>query len=42
MVGRQQQGARAQLNVSVATFIPKPQTAFQWAALCWLMEKAGK
>ncbi len=31
-LGRQHQGARAALNVSVATFIPKPQTAFQWAA----------
>ena len=30
--GRRHHGNRAQLNVSVATFIPKSQTPFQWAA----------
>lgn len=32
-VGRQHQGRRAQVSVSVATFIPKPQTPFQWMPL---------
>ncbi len=32
-VGRQHQGRRAQVSVSVATFIPKPHTPFQWMPL---------
>jgi len=32
-IGRRHQGNRAQVNVSVSTFIPKPQTPFQWCAL---------
>ncbi len=32
-IGRQAHGKKAQVNVSVATFIPKPHTPFQWAAL---------
>ncbi|MCL4459573.1 MAG: TIGR03960 family B12-binding radical SAM protein [Chloroflexi bacterium] len=28
--GRRERGGRAQLSVSIATFIPKPQTPFQW------------
>jgi radical SAM family uncharacterized protein len=31
-IGRRYQGQRAQVHVSVATFIPKPQSPFQWAA----------
>jgi len=31
-IGRRYQGHRAQVHVSVATFIPKPQSPFQWAA----------
>ncbi|MHB1133337.1 MAG: TIGR03960 family B12-binding radical SAM protein, partial [Chloroflexota bacterium] len=31
-VGRRVAGRRAQLHVSVSTFVPKPQTPFQWAA----------
>jgi len=31
-IGRREQGGRAQVNVSVATFVPKAQTAFQWSA----------
>jgi len=31
-IGRRHQGQRAQVHVSVATFIPKPQSPFQWAA----------
>ena len=30
-VGRRERGNRARINVSVATFVPKPQTPFQWA-----------
>jgi radical SAM family uncharacterized protein len=29
-VGRRERGPRAQVGVSLATFIPKPQTPFQW------------
>lgn len=32
-VGRRHQGRRAQVSVSVATFIPKPHTPFQWMPL---------
>ena len=32
-IGRREQGKRAKVNVSVATFVPKPQTPFQWLAL---------
>jgi radical SAM family uncharacterized protein len=32
-VGRRHQGGRAQVSVSVATFIPKPHTPFQWMPL---------
>ena len=32
-VGRSVHGRRAQVNVSVNTFVPKPHTPFQWAAL---------
>ena len=32
-VGRKAHGRRSQLNVSINTFIPKPHTPFQWAAL---------
>jgi radical SAM family uncharacterized protein len=32
-VGRRHQGRRAQVSVSVATFVPKPQTPFQWMPL---------
>ncbi len=32
-VGRRHQGRRARLSVSVATFIPKPHTPFQWMPL---------
>ena len=32
-VGRRYHGRRAQVNVSVATFIPKPHTPFQWSPL---------
>jgi radical SAM family uncharacterized protein len=33
VVGRRHQGRKAQVNVSVATFIPKPHTPFQWMPL---------
>jgi radical SAM family uncharacterized protein len=33
-LGRRVLGGRARLNVSVSTFIPKPHTPFQWAAMC--------
>ena len=33
-VGRRHHGRRAEVNVSVATFIPKPHTPFQWMPLC--------
>ena len=32
-VGRKAHGRRAQVNVSVNTFVPKPHTPFQWARL---------
>ena len=32
-VGRWHRGGRAQVSVSVATFVPKPHTPFQWEAL---------
>lgn len=32
-VGRRHRGGRAQVAVSVATFVPKPHTPFQWEAL---------
>ncbi len=32
-VGRDVHGRKAQVNVSVNTFVPKPHTPFQWAAL---------
>jgi radical SAM family uncharacterized protein len=32
-VGRRHQGRKTQVSVSVATFIPKPQTPFQWMPL---------
>lgn len=33
-VGRRHAAGRARLSVSVSTFIPKPHTPFQWAAMC--------
>jgi radical SAM superfamily enzyme YgiQ (UPF0313 family) len=33
-VGRRFAGGRAKLSISVSTFIPKPHTPFQWAAMC--------
>jgi radical SAM family uncharacterized protein len=32
-VGRQAHGRRAQVNISVNTFVPKPHTPFQWVGL---------
>ena len=32
-VGRRHRGGRAQVSVSVATFVPKPHTPFQWEPL---------
>ena len=32
-VGRKAHGRRAQVNVSINTFVPKPHTPFQWARL---------
>jgi len=32
-IGRRHQGRKAQVSVSVATFIPKPHTPFQWMPL---------
>ncbi len=32
-LGRQHHGRRAQVNLGVSTFIPKPHTPFQWTAL---------
>ncbi|MBN1811408.1 MAG: TIGR03960 family B12-binding radical SAM protein, partial [Anaerolineae bacterium] len=32
-IGRKAHGRKAQVNVSVNTFVPKPHTPFQWAAL---------
>lgn len=41
-IGRRHQGNRAQVNVSVSTFIPKPQTPFQWCPLIGPEELAAK
>ncbi len=38
----QAQGKRAQINVSVATFVPKPHTPFQWAAQLTLEESKNR
>ncbi len=35
---REAQGSRAQINVSVATFVPKPHTPFQWAPQLTLVQ----
>lgn len=32
-IGRQKIGKRSQLNLGIATFVPKPHTPFQWAKL---------
>jgi radical SAM family uncharacterized protein len=32
-IGRQERGKRAEVNVSIATFIPKPHVPFQWLPL---------
>jgi len=32
-IGKSEMGHRANLNISINTFIPKPHTPFQWAAL---------
>jgi radical SAM superfamily enzyme YgiQ (UPF0313 family) len=32
-VGREEMGGRARVHVGVSTFVPKPHTPFQWAAL---------
>ncbi|MGQ9555774.1 MAG: TIGR03936 family radical SAM-associated protein, partial [Anaerolineae bacterium] len=32
-IGRRYHGGRARVSISVATFVPKPHTPFQWAAL---------
>jgi radical SAM family uncharacterized protein len=32
-IGQQAHGKRAQINVTVSTFVPKPHTPFQWASL---------
>jgi len=39
---KNEKGRRSQLNVSVATFIPKPHTPFQWAAQISLAESQRK
>ena len=39
--GRKVHGRRTQVNVSISTFIPKPHTPFQWAALAPLDEIAA-
>ncbi len=44
-IGRRLQGHRARVNVSVATFIPKPHTPFQWVPLldeARLQERLGR
>jgi radical SAM family uncharacterized protein len=41
-IGRRHQGNRAAVNCSVATFIPKPHSAFQWAAQATAAELAPK
>jgi radical SAM superfamily enzyme YgiQ (UPF0313 family) len=40
--GRKVHGRRAQVNVSVGTFVPKPHTPFQWAPLASLEEIRAK
>ncbi|HID88743.1 MAG TPA: TIGR03960 family B12-binding radical SAM protein [Anaerolineae bacterium] len=40
--GRRVHGRRAQVNVSVSTFVPKPHTPFQWAPLASLDEIRAK
>ncbi|HEC34750.1 MAG TPA: TIGR03960 family B12-binding radical SAM protein [Chloroflexi bacterium] len=42
MEGRKVHGRRAQVNVSVSTFVPKPHTPFQWAPLAPLEEIRAK
>ena len=32
-IGQREHGKRAQVNVTVSTFVPKPHTSFQWASL---------
>jgi radical SAM family uncharacterized protein len=32
-IGREAHGKRAQVNVTISTFVPKPHTPFQWASL---------
>ena len=41
-VGREAHGGRAQVNVSVNTFVPKPHTPFQWAGMAPEVEIAEK
>ncbi len=36
--GRQVHGRKAQVNISISTFVPKPHTPFQWAPLAPLEE----
>lgn len=40
--GRRFHGRRAQVNVSVSTFVPKPHTPFQWASLASMEEIQAK
>ena len=40
--GRRVHGRQAQVNVSLSTFVPKPHTPFQWAALAPLSEIRAK
>jgi radical SAM family uncharacterized protein len=40
--GRRVHGRQAQVNVSISTFVPKPHTPFQWAALAPLGEIRAK
>ncbi|HEY76628.1 MAG TPA: TIGR03960 family B12-binding radical SAM protein [Thermoflexia bacterium] len=40
--GRRVHGRRAQVNVSVSTFVPKPHTPFQWAPLAPMDEIRAK
>jgi radical SAM family uncharacterized protein len=41
-IGRKYQGGRAELAVSVATFVPKPHTPFQWLPMAREEEVAEK
>lgn len=41
-IGRRLQGKRARVSVSIATFIPKPHTPFQWLPLANPVEVAAK